>query len=309
MLLKVSPSDYLTQRRWPPQWAGRKRQIALAVLGLAAVWFFWTVMTSQLGNFGQDIDSGWLAALRIRSGEPLYVNSGSPPDTWYSYAPWFAWLWIPLTFLPLSAVIAAWSMLLAACWLASLWPVRHSVALLLIFAPLTFYAVWVGNVQPVMIASLVWTIRTRWGPVALGAAASIKVVPILLALVWIRQGEWRKAAVAAGVAIALGAPALLYGVEHYPFGLQAQLSLRAVSPALWLVAVVVIAADAFLLGRTRWGYSVAALAVIVARPALVSYDAGYLLIGAPTDGNDSLGSKPPSILGKRKSETATRDRN
>ena len=51
-------------------------------------------------NFG-DINAYWLAAHRLRDGEPLYLTNLSP-DSYrvFRYAPWFAWAWVPLTYLP-----------------------------------------------------------------------------------------------------------------------------------------------------------------------------------------------------------------
>ena len=55
-------------------------------------------------NFG-DINAYWLAAERLKHGEQLYLGSLNP-DSYqvFRYAPWFAWFWVPLTYLPRTLV-------------------------------------------------------------------------------------------------------------------------------------------------------------------------------------------------------------
>ncbi len=65
------------------------------------------------------------------------------------------------------------------------------------------HAVWAGHFEPLMIAMLVWALPTRWGPIAIGVAASIGIMPIVLCLKYAGCGNWR------GVAIALGVAALM----------------------------------------------------------------------------------------------------
>src|SRR6266566_6302895 len=139
---------------------------------------------------GQRIERMRLAALRLRAGEGLYINVGDP-NFFYTWGPLLGWIWLPLTFLPAAVVDAVWMTICLGSWAASLWPARRSPALLLL-GPLTLYGAWVGNVQAPMIDMLVATIRGRWGPVGVGIAASLKLSPILFALVWARNGEWRK---------------------------------------------------------------------------------------------------------------------
>src|SRR5688500_15826301 len=86
--------------------------IAYALAALLAVTTHW---------YFEDADAYSSAAHRLRSGEPLYIGGGAEPWT-YRYAPWFAWMWVPLSYLPHGLVMAAWGVLLAlsAAWLA--WP-------------------------------------------------------------------------------------------------------------------------------------------------------------------------------------------
>jgi hypothetical protein len=242
------------------------------MLGCFAV--FWLRSIIIHGGLGNDMDSAWQAALRIRSGANVYSPD---PTAGYSYAPWFAWLWVPLTYLPPRVVFGAWLGLCVAAWYLSLRWSHPSLGAVLLIAPLTFYAAWVGNVQPLMIAALVAGIPRRWGPLAVGAAASLKVVPILLVLHWAGNREWWKVVFALVCAAALGAPALLYGLDQYPRGLPGQLSLRAVSPEVWIAVALVATLIALRSARTRYSRLASAVAVIAARPALITYDVGYLL--------------------------------
>lgn len=63
-----------------------------------------------------DADAYWNAALRLRDGLPLYppIDQQDLPTT-YRYAPWLAWLWVPITFLPHEFVQVGWRALMFAC--------------------------------------------------------------------------------------------------------------------------------------------------------------------------------------------------
>jgi hypothetical protein len=139
--------------------------------------------------WSQDTDAYWNAALRLRSGEPLYPVLGNPDasDT-YRYAPWFAFLWVPVTFLPQPLVYGAWIVILMAAAAATLWlTLRHwSVAAAMsavLFGSLLIPAAASGNVQPLLIAALALGLERRSGPLWIAAAASLKAAPILLVAV------------------------------------------------------------------------------------------------------------------------------
>ena len=63
----------------------------------------------------EDVEAYWQAALRLREGQPLYPV-GIDPDSYavFRYTPWFAWLWVPLTYLDRTVVEWAWAAALAA---------------------------------------------------------------------------------------------------------------------------------------------------------------------------------------------------
>jgi hypothetical protein len=253
------------------------RLIALLLLALAAL--FWTWVTLRGGGPpGGDIDRMWLGALRVRAGEPIYANIGDE-RLFYTWAPWLAWVWVPLTYLPKAAVSVVWMALCTIGWVVSLWPARRSVGLMLLAAPLTLFGAWSGNIQPIMTAWLVLGMGRGWNPIGIGIAASLKVSPILLVLPWVANREWRKVIIALTVALVLGAPAFLTGIDHYPFGMGPLLSLRGISVPLWILMTTGLVFAALVPSNRRFRWVTSATAAIVSRPSLLLYDIGYLLVG------------------------------
>jgi hypothetical protein len=253
------------------------RLAALTLLGSFAL-FYVSIIVWGGGPPGGDFDRVWSGAIRLRTGEALYINSGDPLH-FYTWAPWLAWLYLPLTYLPKAPVAVGWFGLCLASWAVSLWPARRSPGILLLIGSLTFFAVWSANVQPMMTAALVLGVPRRWGPLAVGAAASLKVSPILFVVPWVMARKWKQAAVTIGIALLLGAPALFNGIDHYPFNLAPELSLRVVSPLLFAAVAAAAILVALELATTRFMWLAAAVAVIAARPSLLLYDVGYLLVG------------------------------
>lgn len=234
----------------------------------------------------EDADAYWNAALRLRDGSDLYpaVADANAAGV-YRYAPWFAWSWVPLTLLPKGAVMAGWSVILALSVAAALVPlVRHrSVAALCLAAALGGLLVRTastGNVHALLIAGLVHGIQGRGGPVWIGVSASLKIVPIGYALVYVGRREWRKAVIAVAVTVLLAAPALFYDLSHYPADLGRSFSLLSIAgPAPWVLAALVFAGLAITLARGRKRWVAATGAVLAASPRLALYDATYLLVG------------------------------
>jgi alpha-1,2-mannosyltransferase len=191
--------------------------VTLVVVGLAIG------LTAYLAGFTgpprpvRDIDAYWNAAVRLRTGAPLYpVLTYSGAETTYRYAPWFAALWVPLTLLPQHIVYAVWKVVLCLASAAAVWPLlrtrrRSAVLLALVFIPYLGAAVGQGNVQPLMIAALAWSVGRKWGPPAIGIAASLKLFPILYVVLMLARREWRQAGTSVVVAAVLILPAALFG--------------------------------------------------------------------------------------------------
>lgn len=132
-----------------------------------------------------------------------------------------------------------------------------------------------GNVHSALVAMLVYSLGTRWGPVAIGVAASLKIFPIGYAAVYLARREWGKALTAVAVALVMWAPALIYGIGTYPSDVGRPPNLWSIHPALWAGASV----GAFLLviwSRSWWS---ASILVAVGTIRFIAYDFGYLLVG------------------------------
>lgn len=223
------------------------------------------------------------AALRIRAGEVLYggdvhLNSA------YRYAPWFAYAWVPLTYLPEAVVRVGWSALLLLGAALSVRPLmrrtKASVLLLILFAPLMFGTATGGNVQPLMIGALVWGLSTRLGWLAVGFAASLKLIPLAFCAVFIAERRWWQAVGAVALTAVLWMPVLWMPVEPVTFdtGLG-----RFLPTPLWLIVPAIGAAGALGFAARRSSYTplAAAIAAIFALPRLFVYEIAILLPAVP----------------------------
>jgi hypothetical protein len=267
------------------------RIVALAVIigvGISELYFAVTGWTQT------DAGAYWNAALRLRAGLPLYpvVGDVEASDV-YRYAPWFAWLTVPFTYLPVQVAGAIWSaILLGASWFAILPLVRRAAwTQVAFFFPILVGISAYGNVHALLIAVLVWTIRTPSGPLWIGVAASLKVVPILYALTYIGRGEWLRAVAAGLVAGLLWAPALLLNLSGYVTE-QGQAGLFGSTVAYVAVAALTVVA-ALALARSRFGWLASAASVVLVAPRFFIYDLTYFLVGADGGARDRTNGSGP----------------
>ncbi|MEP7040303.1 MAG: glycosyltransferase 87 family protein [Chloroflexota bacterium] len=238
-------------------------------------------------NFG-DVSAYWLAAERLKHGEPLYLGSLNP-DSYqvFRYAPWFAWLWVPLTFLPRPLVEIGWAALLglASAWiLAGLVRLRSAAAigLALILTPWLLSLVQVGNIQPLVVAALAYGMSRRSGPVWVGASAALKVVPGLFALVYVARRQWRQVIFAVAWSAIFAAPFFLYDLSGYQTDPGRSVSLYYyVSPMAWVVGAVLSGLLALVLAwrRSPYIWVAASVAVMLAGPRTHVTYATYLVVG------------------------------
>jgi hypothetical protein len=223
----------------------------------------------------------WEAGQRVAAGEPIYPP-GVDPDTAFKYAPWFAWAWAPLTLLPETLVAAAWTLVMLAAWafpvrafLVGTWSQR---AVALLAGPPLLIAALGGNTQPAVVALLWALLDRRWGPVAIGVAASLKLFPALFAVTYLARREWARAAIAVAVGVVLWLPVLALEVSSYPSAIGGPFSLWTISPVVYLAAVLIAAFWA--LRRPSW--AAASLLVLVATSVrFIPYHLGYLLCSVP----------------------------
>lgn len=212
----------------------------------------------------------------------------------YHYSPWFAALFVPLIALPVEVVRIGWSVLLVAASAAALTPLAlqhgaRAFPLVALMAFLLTNMVAEGNVQPILLAALVWTLERPAGPIAIGAAASLKITPILLALVYAGRGQWIRAGVAVAVAALLAAPALMFELSPTATATGGT-GLFTSAPILWAVLVLAAVGATLRLASGRFGWLAGATATILALPRLLVFDVTNLLAALPRVGSRKPGA-------------------
>jgi hypothetical protein len=249
---------------------------------------------------GVDVAAYWNAAERLRDGGTLYAAGAANAADLYRYAPWFAATWIPLTYLPHGAVVAGWVGLMVGAALLSTIPLLSrgptGWAAFAFFAPLQLQGAVFGNVQPLLVLMLMWGIERRSGPLWVAIGASLKAVPLALALVYAGRGEWAKAGWAVVLTALLVGPMLYFDLSAYSTSPGPnQQSLAGVSAWLFIPVAAATLVGTYLLARTRFGWLSGALAMVATAPRLLSYHAGFILVGLPferADRTPRAGSTP-----------------
>lgn len=255
------------------------RIVVVAILVAAAVdEIYFAIIQWPL----HDMDIYLQAAARLRLGETLYPTGG-PFYLAFWYSPWYAVAWIPMTFLPRIVVAVAWSVVLLIATGAVtglLWRTGRSGPMLaLLVGPALFAVAAGGNIQPLMILSLLWGLNRRSGPVWVAIAASLKYTPIALTLVYVARREWFRAATAAALTAALVAPGLVLGLASAAAQSQAAISLLETSLPIY-VGVVIGFAVLAIAGPPRYSPLAAAAAAVLALPRLFVYDVTLIAVGA-----------------------------
>jgi hypothetical protein len=265
--------------------------LAFTAIALLLALMAYALSTYALSReLGSDVAAYWGAAERVRAGEPLYVTGVANASDLYRYAPWFAYAWVPLSFLPRDLVTAGWVGLMLVAAIASTLPLlRHGLAgtaAFSLFAPLQVQGAIFGNVQPLLVLMLLWGVERRSGPVWIALGASLKAVPLLLALVYAGRGEWLRAGLALLLTAALVAPALLFDLSGY--STQAgpgNMSLVSVNSSLYVAVALGSLVLAFAAARSRSRWVAGALAMIAVLPRFLTYEISFLLVGAAREIN------------------------
>lgn len=281
------PSANSGRDRARPEASAVRRLLAPAVAGsvVAAVFIAYVAYSAPFDSDlrAQDVEAYWSAAEALRGGENPYVAEVLP----YTYAPWFAYLWVPLTFLDRHLVETVWLAILvvSVLWLAL--PLVGSYAgivLALLLVPQMLEYAWIGNVDAVMLVGLATT-HTRVGPLFVGLAASLKITPIVFVAVYVARGEWTRAVFATAVALALWLPAFAFDVSAFGqagYDVTTPYSLMVFGPVAWavgvgtLVGAVVVAA----IRDRRYVLLASAVAAMLFNPRLNLYNLGYLIVPA-----------------------------
>jgi len=272
----------------------RVGQLAIGLLLLFAIGDIWL----RRGNWGfEDVRAYWGAALRVREGLPLYGGTDDPNSYGvFRYAPWFAWMWVPLTYLPRQAAELLWGAVLAASALAvliSLVRLRTAaaVALAVLLLPMFMSLVQVGNVQPLLVATLAFGISRRTGPIWIAMAASIKATPIIYALIYVARRQWTKVAMTLLVTIILLAPLLFADTSNYETDPGASFSLYYHFGAIaWAIAAgaSVLVAAWFAWRQSEWVWVAASVAVALCAPRAHATYATFLAVGLLDTARDRI---------------------
>ncbi len=226
-----------------------------------------------------DASAYWNAGMRLRDGAPLYpaVTDVEAANV-YRYAPWFAWLAVPLTYLPPLVAGGLWSVVLLGASAIAIWPIARQGAWLqaIFFGAVLIGISAIGNAQPVIIAMLVQGVERRSGPLWIALAASLKAVPLAFALVYLGRGQWLRFALSCVLTAALVAPALLYGVGNYVTD-AGQAALLFGVPVLYVSFVGVAVLVTIRLAASRWAWLAAGTTAALALPRFFVYDVTFLV--------------------------------
>ena len=149
-----------TVPRRPERWI-RLFALAVAVLGVLLL-----IGAAFSVKVRPDAEAYWLAAQRLRGGLPLYGGPRGDETQIYRYAPWFAYAWLPLTYLAHDAAFAVWRGILLAASLGGIWPLLRRPTL----ASVTLAVLFGG--EPQVIARLGRIPFRRKGSLELGLGLS-----------------------------------------------------------------------------------------------------------------------------------------
>ncbi len=266
--------------------AARLVALAVAILGVGIL-----IGAAWTADVRPDAEAYWLAAHRLRDGLALYGGPRGDETEIYRYAPWFAFAWVPFTYLSHDLAFTLWRALLVFATLAAVWPLLRrpgpaSVTLAVLIGGLLLSEVWAANVTPLMVGLLVIGSRTSVGPILLGLVASLKFFPLVLVAGYVAERQWLRAAVAIGVASMLWINILAFDVLLYtqiggPSFYVGGVSLFVVSPLLWVPAAILSAAVVVALAvrRSPWTWLAAGAAIPLAVPRVWLPDAAYVLVG------------------------------
>jgi hypothetical protein len=263
------------------------RAARLIALAIVIGWSLANVI-QRVGDWTlSDMNAYWNAAMRLRDGAPLYPPLSDPgaADV-YRYSPWFAWAWVPITYLPHAVVSIAWSVMLASASLVTAGLIARrgsltAIALGSLIGSLLLWSAASGNVQPLLVSLMAWGVERRSGPVWIGLATSLKIFPMLYALVYVGRREWSRAAIALLIGAGLFAWTLAYDLSNYPRSVSDSPNpLLGMGPVAYGAVILGGAALTLLYARKRFGWLAAAMTVFIAIPRASLIDLSHAAVGA-----------------------------
>jgi hypothetical protein len=270
------------------RWSPRSTILRLATLFVVAIFVGEGIAHLVFGATAwtlEDMDAYWEAAMRLRTGEPLYGATDVNAADVFRYAPWFAMAWMPLTLLPRVVVEVGWSVVLVAASVAATLPALRSrrpaaITLAALLGPFLVWTASRGNVHPLLIAGLVYGMPRPSAPLWVAAAASLKATPIAFGLALLGDRRWRAVILAIVLTAVLTLPAFAFGIEAYTLDPGGSQSLMFLGWGVWAAAAAaaVLAAVVLAVRRSDFTIVAAAVAVMALLPRFFLYDLTYLLV-------------------------------
>ena len=295
-----------------------ERVARLTAMTVAAVGILLLLGAALNSNVQPDADAYWLAAQRLRDGHALYGGPRGDETEIYRYAPWFAYAWVPLTYLGQDLAYSVWRSILVLSTLAAVWPLLRrptpaAITLSVLLGGLLLTNLPAANVTPLIVGMLTAGLRTRVGPVILGLAGSLKLFPLVFVAGYVSERRWLAAAVAIAVASMLWLNILAFDILLYtqiggPSFYVGGVSIFGVSPLMWVgvAGTLGLLLLSLVARRSPWAWMASAAAIPLAVPRVWLPDAAYLLTGvAELDhGRGSEELQGPETPGARRGRIA-----
>lgn len=262
-----------------------RRVVSAIFIALSVTNVIWAVADWRFYDLITYLDA---AQMWVDTGNPYTATPRAEDWLLYRYGPWFAALFVPLLSLPRPVVEVGFSVVVTVASILAMVPMirqygRQAVPVALFLGTMLFGIGTGGNIQPVMVAILAWSLTTRFGPLGVAVAASMKLTPILFVLVFAGQREWRKVAWTLVLTAVLLGPILFFELPPQATMAGPSNSLLHVHPVLWALvaaATVGIAAwQSYRVAPTRW--LATCVAVVMASPRLIGYDLTMFLASTP----------------------------
>jgi hypothetical protein len=233
-----------------------------------------------------DVHAYYDAGARLNAGLPLYDQpAGTDDAAFYRYPPLLAVAFRPLALLPFETAALLWEALLLVLFAATI--VRNGVRnrwTWLVLAWLAAPIAWSLAIGQAQVA--VTFLLALGSPLAVAAAAHLKLLPALAAVFWIGRREWGAlgrfigwTAALALLSLALeptGTLAFLGFTELGQVGAIENRSLYAISPVLWVASTAILAGLALRFAPTRVGWTLAVALAVFASPRLLLYQVSTL---------------------------------
>jgi hypothetical protein len=271
--------------------------IAGAVIGLAlGIGVFQLHMASDPLA---DVHAYYDAGVRLNAGLPLYDQPANTDEAaFYRYPPLLAILFRPLAMLPFEGAAAIWMVILLVAVAATVLRLPRGQVRWIALGMLAMPMLWtlaVGQAQ-----ALVTLLLALGSPLGVAMAGHLKLTPWLAAIYWVGRRDLRSllrlAGWVAGLAVLQLALAPQATLDYFRFpsltqvGEVRNLSPYGISPVLWVLFVAGLAAGAWRLAPTRWGWAAAVALAVLSSPRLLSYQLVSLLAGLSGPHDDSRGS-------------------